>query len=91
MFALRCENMPYYAEKIDTMLNEAYAAFTVSRLLLLARSRTSLSILLGHARWLRRISAKVIEYFKGFIDVVGFGDPSEKVDMRLCFEVRACS
>lgn len=76
MFALRCENMQYYAEKIDTMLNEAYSAFTVSRLPVVSSFKNILIkfFLAMHVGY-DEYPDYVIEYFKGFIDVVGFGDP----------------
>lgn len=76
MFALRCENMPYYAEKIDTMLNEAYSAFVVERQPVISSFkdilvRFFLAMHVGYDNY----PPEIIEYFKGFIDVVGFGDP----------------
>lgn len=76
MFALRCENMPKYANKIDTMLNEAMTAFTVLNKPVISSFkeiliRFFLAMHVGEDNY----PSEVIEYFTNFIDVVGFGDP----------------
>jgi hypothetical protein len=76
MSALTCDKMPYYAEKIDTMLNEAYTRFTVNHEPVLSTFkqcliRFFLNIHIGEDNY----PDYVIEYFSTFIDIIGFGDP----------------
>jgi hypothetical protein len=75
MSALTSEKMSFYAEKIDTMLNEAYTRFTVNHEPVISAFKEVLinfflSIHIGEDNY----PPYVLEYFATFIDIIGFGD-----------------
>lgn len=80
MFALRCENMQYYAEKIDKMLNEALVKFTSEGAPVVSSFKSILIdfFLAMHVGGQAPYPSEVVEFFQGFIDVVGFGDPNRE-------------
>jgi hypothetical protein len=77
MSALTSDKMQYYEAKIDTMLNVAFTKFTVNQEPVVSAFKDVLikfflDIHIGHDIY----PDYVIEYFRNFIDVVGFGDPN---------------
>ena len=77
MTALRTNNMPKYEEKMDSMLNEVYTAITVNRKPFLstfkeALIRFFLDIHVGEDEY----PEVVLEYFRLFMQIIGFGDPT---------------
>ena len=66
-----------YAAKIDNMLNEAYTKFTVNHEPVLSAFKDVLiRFFLAIHVGIDDYPAEIIEYFRTFIDIVGFGDPN---------------
>lgn len=77
MWALTCEKMGLYKEKVDTFLNEFYSQITTySQPVLSAFRKSLLRFFLAMHVGYDDYPDYVLEYFNIFIDIVGFGDPN---------------
>lgn len=77
MSALTCNILSNYDEKINSFLNEIYADFvTYSRPVLSSFKNALIKFFLAIHLGYDDYPDYVVEYFRVFVDIIGFGDPN---------------